>query len=111
MGLKCQTLTSTTADSAQPLKSDEIELGWAIHVSEGSVAIKFIEDTKLFLMVKTEMDYEELQEVIFKLSEKSTRQQMMFSVPKCMVMHKDVASVCDTEKVNHGVNFQERDWT
>lgn len=48
---------------------------------------KFAEDTKLFRMVKSRVDFEKLQDNLSKLGEWTRKGQMKFSVGKYMVMH------------------------
>ncbi|CAM5084504.1 unnamed protein product, partial [Eretmochelys imbricata] len=48
---------------------------------------KFADDTKLFKIVKTKADCEELQKDLTKLSDWATKWQMKFNMDKCKVMH------------------------
>ena len=52
-----------------------------------SEVAKFADDTKLFHVVKTREDCEELQKDLSKLGEWATKWQMRFNVAKCKVMH------------------------
>ena len=52
-----------------------------------SEVAKFADDTKLFRVVKTRRDCEELQKDLSKLEEWAAKWQMRFNVGKCKVMH------------------------
>ncbi|CAM5159894.1 unnamed protein product [Natator depressus] len=52
-----------------------------------SEVAKFADDTKLFKIVKTKADCEELQKDLTKLSDWATKWQMKFNVDKCKVTH------------------------
>ena len=52
-----------------------------------SEVAKFADDTKLFRVVKTKRDCEELQKDLSKLGEWAEKWQMRFNVKKCKVMH------------------------
>ena len=60
---------------------NDLELGVS------SEAAKFADDTKLFKVVTTQRDCEELQRDLSKLGEWASKWQMWFSVSKCKVMH------------------------
>ena len=60
---------------------NDLELGVSREVA------KFANDTKLFKVVRTQRDCEELQRDLYKLGEWEPKWQMWFSVSKCKVMH------------------------
>ena len=52
-----------------------------------SEVAKFADDTKLFQVVKTRRDCEELRKNLSKLGEWVAKWQMHFNIRKCKVMH------------------------
>ena len=60
---------------------NDLELGVSSEVA------RFADDTKLFKVVKTQRDCEELQRDLSKLGEWASKWQMQFNVSKCKVMH------------------------
>ncbi|CAM5167759.1 unnamed protein product [Natator depressus] len=52
-----------------------------------SEVAKFVDDTKLLKIVKSQADCEELQKDLTKMGDWATKWQMKFNVDKCKVMH------------------------
>ena len=58
-----------------------------LKIGISSEVVKFADDTKLFQVVKTRRDCEELQKDLSKLAEWAAKWQMHFNIRKCKVMH------------------------
>ncbi|CAM5106410.1 unnamed protein product [Eretmochelys imbricata] len=77
-----------------------------------SEVAKFADDTKLFKIVKTKADCEELQKALTKLTDWATKWQMKLNVDKCKVMHTGKNNPNDTYSTmgaNLATTNQEKD--